>query len=147
MVKKILVLLLGLAAFTAQPMHAARKQNQPNTTQPNGARVVRVPDGKKQVAHLAKQLKMTSDQSKYVRAILADRDHQLGIVQGSDLLSNDAKNGRIATILSGSNDQIAGVLNDRQNQKFDAMLARWQRHGRKNREQAGNERLHLPPVV
>ena len=122
-----------------RPLDEAGVRQEPDV------RDVRLPDSKKQVAHLTKRLKMSAEQAKYVRAILADRDHQIEVIQQSGALPEDAKGGRITEILACSNDQIAAVLNSRQREKFDALLARLRGREQRNRERAADNQASPNP--
>lgn len=140
--KGIFVLILGVATLAAKPGLAAQPNQSPNVSGPQLAsevRYVHLPDSKRQVAQLVKKLRMDADQANSTRAILEDRDHQISLVQSSEVLSDDAKNGRIAAISAGSNELIAAVLDSSQRQKFGTLLARQRGRKRANHERQADK--------
>jgi len=121
-------LLFVAALLSALPAYAMPRpdpsQNDSQTTPQTIALQARLPDGKKQVARLAKALKLKSEQNLSVRAIFAERDREIEIVKENGGLSEDGKSARITFILVESNGQIAAELNERQRKRFDEILAR-----------------------
>jgi len=120
-------LLFVAALLSALPAFAmsgrAPSQNDSEAMPQAAALQARLPDGKKQVARLAKALKLKSEQNLSVRAIFAERDREIGIVEEIGGLSEDGKTARITFILVESNGQIAAQLNERQRKRFDEILA------------------------
>jgi hypothetical protein len=127
---RIRALFFMMAAFSTMAGSAASAPN-PSQYGPLGAQQqappafeVRLPDSKKQVKNLFKELKLNSDQRTSVQAILAERDRTIDLLSDNSRISEDAKNARINFILVECNRQIAAMLNERQRKRFDEMLAR-----------------------
>jgi hypothetical protein len=109
-----------------------------NSTRPVDGRAdlrdIRIRDSKRQLAHLSKKLKLSSDQKLRVVAILSDRDWQIDLIHESESLPEKSKGTKITNVVVNSNVLVENVLNNNQKQKFEAVLARQNRHKDKNRQ-------------
>jgi protein CpxP len=142
-------LVLAASLLLLVSARAANSQNQSSNVQgaqrPADLRDIRVADNKKQLAHLCKKLKLTSEQQTRVRAILTERDRQIEMIQASESLPNKSKAARIETIVANSNDLVESVLNSKQRQKFEEALARQRKRKDASREaDLGNGLPSLP---
>jgi protein CpxP len=149
--KQIWIFILGMILSSVGSRSAAAAQsqlaNQPTAQRPSNAPEVRVRDSKRQLAHLSKKLKLTSDQELRVRAILSECDRQIDLIRGSQSLSDDAKSARIRTTVADSNQMVESVLDGRQKQKFEDVLSRQRKRKDRDRQADLGDNLHpLPPI-
>ena len=135
---------LLIAGFSSVAVSQNRPSNEHTAQRPSDIRDTRVQDSKKQLARLSKKLKLTSEQKTRVQVILSERDRQIDLIQESEGLANKAKAARIRTIVVDSNVLVESVLDGRQKQKYEEVLAR--QFGRKDRNrQADSDDLDPQP--
>jgi hypothetical protein len=141
----IFALAVGILVSGASPV-AARQANasdRAEAPQIPDFREVLVPDGKRQIAQLSRKLKLKGPQKRGVLAILSDRDRDIALIRGSEVLSADAKASRIAAIVAEYNAHIEDVLNGKQKHKFEQVLIREREREEKNRQADSNRRARL----
>lgn len=130
----LLALLLAALACTVTTFAVAQDSASPQSA-PAGA----PPDGhghrqfdpEKRVEMLTKQLKLTSDQQPKVLDILKSEQSQMEQLRSDSSLSQDDRRAKMMDIHKASNDQIRGLLDPDQQNKWDEMQSRrdqWQGH-------------------
>jgi periplasmic protein CpxP/Spy len=122
-----LVLSISPAAFSQDNGggNQAATQEQPNG-RPRGHF-----DPEKRTEMLTKQLNLTSDQQPKVLEILKSQQSQMESLRSDSSLSQDDRHSKMMEIRKTSDDQIRGLLDGKQQKKFDQMLSRqqqWQGH-------------------
>jgi hypothetical protein len=127
--------LLGLGSGKAMASQDQALHEQ-GAQRPSDLQDIRVSDSRRQLAHLSKKLKLTSDQKTHVQAILSERDRQIDLIQASESFPANSKDARIGTIVVNSNELVESVLNHKQKQKFEDALARQRKRQDGNRQAA-----------
>jgi len=123
----------GMLALCMNP--ALRAQDNTAPAQDNGQQQQQGPpehgrmDPDTQLAHMTKQLDLTTDQQSQIRPILVDRDQKMQTLWQNQSLSREDRRSQMMSIRQDSNAKIEAVLNDQQKQKFEAMQERRGRHG------------------
>jgi hypothetical protein len=120
----------GVKAADAQNQYS----NQAEVQRTRDIRDTPLRDTKCQIARLSRKLKLTSDQKTGVKAILSDRDRQIGLIQESESLPDQSKGARIRSVVVNSNVLVENVLDSKQKQKFDEVLTRQSRRKDRNRQ-------------
>ncbi len=122
----------GMLALCVGPALLAQDNSAP--PQDNGQQQQQGPRGHRmdpdtELAHMTKQLDLTSDQQSQIRPILVDRQLKMQALWQNQSLSQEDRRSQMMSIRQDSNAKIEAVLNDQQKQKFEAMQARRGRHG------------------
>jgi Spy/CpxP family protein refolding chaperone len=131
MLKQFMLVLVasGLVA-TAAPFASA--QNSPPSTQTNdqspsaqedGGRHHGPPDPAERTRELTKHLKLTSDQQTKVREALDSEHSQMESLHQDTSLSQQDRRSKMMEIRKNTDDQIRGLLDSTQQQKWDRMQA------------------------
>jgi len=131
MLKQFMLVLVasGLVA-TAAPFASA--QNSPPSTQTNdqspsaqedGGRHHGPPDPAERTRELTKHLKLTSDQQTKVREALDSEHSQMESLHQDTSLSQQDRRRKMMEIRKNTDDQIRGLLDSTQQQKWDRMQA------------------------
>ena len=131
MLKQFMLVLVasGLVAI-AEPFASA--QNSPPPTQTNdqspsaqedGGRHHGPPDPAERTRELTKHLKLTSDQQTKVREALDSEHSQMESLHQDTSLSQQDRRRKMMEIRKNTDDQIRGLLDSTQQQKWDRMQA------------------------
>lgn len=126
----IAIALGGMLAISANPaLHAQDQTANPGAQQQSPGMQDHGPrrmDPDRQLAHMTRQLDLTSDQQSQIRPILVDRQQKMQALFQNQSLSQQDRRSQMRSIRQNTQAQIEAVLNDQQKQKFEAMH---ERHG------------------
>ncbi len=122
-------LCLGLTSgsvLLAQDASTAQDQSAQQPMQHGGQRGPMSPD--KELAHMTKQLNLTSDQQSQIKPILADRQSQMMQLRQDSSMSRDDKMTKMKSLDDGSNSKVEAVLTDEQKPKYEKMMVNRKEH-------------------
>ena len=130
----LLALLLAGLVYTVTPTVAQDSGSSDQQSAPAGGE--RGPgrrhfDPAERTQRLTKQLNLTSDQQPKVLDILKSEQSQMESLRSDSSVAQADRRSKMMEIHKASDDQIRGLLNANQQQKFDAMQSKheqWQGH-------------------
>lgn len=86
-------------------------------------------DPERQLAHLTRELNLTTDQQAQIKPLLVERQQKMQALFENQSAAPGDRRTQMRTISEGTNNSIKALLNDDQKQKFDAMQQRMRRGG------------------
>ena len=95
-----------------------------------------------QLKHMTKQLDLSADQQSQIKPMLESRQQQMQALWQDQSLSQQDRRQKMMAIQQDTSNQIEGVLNDNQKQKYEAMQAKMREHGM--RHGAGGDNMPQP---
>lgn len=135
------LLTLGASAALAQDNPPQLPNTNPDRNQDgpasNGSRGrgMRM-DSDRQLAHLTRELNLTSDQQDRIKPLLIERQQKMQALFQDQSLAPEDRRRQIRTIAEGTNNSIKSLLNEEKKQKFEAMEERM-RHNRREGSPGG----------
>lgn len=151
MLKQCLLVLVacGSIAITAT---LAAAQNSPTTSdqptpsaQNDGGRHHGPPDPAERTRELTEHLKLTSDQQTKVREALDSEHSQMESLHQDTSLSQQDRRSKMMEIRKSTDDQIRGVLDSSQQQKWDKMQANREQRMQNHHGGPANSGQQNPP--
>ena len=134
-------LCLGLASGSAllaqdSSTSPAQDQSAQGPMQHGGMHGPMSPD--KELAHMTKQLSLTSDQQSQIKPILEDRQSQMMQMHQDSSMSREDKMTKMKSLDDSSNSKVEAVLTDQQKPKYEKMIANRQQHMEQRRAEHQN---------
>lgn len=136
---------IGGAFAAAQDAPANSQQNPPAQGSEGGHHR---PDPVRRTRELTKQLNLNSDQQSKVLAALESQRTQMDGLRQDTSLSQQDRRARMGAVHNSTNDQIRGLLDSSQQQKWDQMEAKheqWMQNGRSGAPPEGGASQEAPP--
>jgi Spy/CpxP family protein refolding chaperone len=116
--------LITIAAPFSTAQNGATPNDQPSPTAQNeGGRHHGPPDPAERTRELTEHLKLTSDQQTKVREALDSEHSQMESLHQDTSLSQQDRRSKMMEIRKNTDDQIRGLLDSTQQQKWDKMQA------------------------
>lgn len=131
--------LFGLGVAMAAPQASAAPQSQDQSAAPQNRQWGghHEADPNKQVEHLTKKLKLTSDQQNQILPILTSRQQQMEGIHNDSSLSPQDRRAKFQAVRDDSETKIRAILNDDQKKTYDQMQQEMRDH-RQNHQQGSN---------
>ena len=125
------LLALGTTAALAQdnpPPPQDQNQAGPPPQGPGGRGMRMDPD--RQLAHLTRELSLTTDQQAQIKPLLVERQQKIQALMQDQSVAPEDRHAQMRTIAEGTNNSIKALLTEDQKQKFAEMQQRMRRNGR-----------------
>jgi len=155
MLKKCLLAVLAAGLISATATFAAAQDNQSPNNQPNdqqappsqdAGRHHGMPDPAERTQHLAKHLKLTSDQQTKVQQIFESERSQMESLHQDTSLSQQDRRAKMMDIRKNTDSQVREVLDSNQQKKWDEMQSkREQRMGNRQGSPESGSGQPAPP--
>jgi Spy/CpxP family protein refolding chaperone len=123
------LLCLGLGSGAMLAQDAATPSTTQDNAGPQNMHRMRGPmSTEEQLAHMTKELNLTSEQQTQIKPLLDGRREQMMQVHQDQSMSRDDKMAKMKTLDDDTHAKIAAVLNDQQKAKFQQMAEKREQH-------------------
>src|SRR5215831_9442761 len=118
---------LGTTAAALAQDNPSPPPNQNQAGPPPQGRGMRM-DPDRQLAHLTRELSLTTDQQAQIKPLLVERQQKIQALMQDQSVAQEDRHAQMRSIVEGTNNSIKALLTEDQKQKFADMQQRMRRN-------------------